>query len=216
MIPAKAPVIHVVDDDDSFRTALSRLLKAAGYATQQHRSAGEFLLDPPGAPGCVLLDVHMPGPSGLDLQEAIAKRGDGLPVIFLTGHGDVRQSVRAMRGGAVNFLTKPVERQELLAAIEEALARQRAQAADAGRRREAARRYARLTAREREVFALVVSGKINKQIGAALGVSERTVKAHRAQVMEKMEVGSVAELVQADGLMRERSHPGRPAEGPTE
>ena len=201
------PVVHVVDDDDSFRTAVSRLLKAAGYQTMQHRSAGDFLLNSPreGGPGCVLLDLSMPGPSGLDLQDTLAKRGVGLPVIFLTAHGDIRQSVRAMRQGAVDFLTKPVERRELLAAIEAALERQSVQGADASRRREVARRHERLTPREKEVFELVVAGRMNKQIGATLGVSERTVKAHRAQIMEKMEVDSVAELVHADGLLRKRS-----------
>ena len=202
------PMVHVVDDDDSFRTAVSRLLKAAGYETRQHRSAGEFLLDPPAdGPGCVLLDVNMPGPSGLELQEAISRRGDGLPVIFLTGHGDVRQSVRAMRQGAVDFLEKPVQRKELLGAIEQALRRQNATGADVARRRDAARRFETLTAREREVYELVVAGRLNKQIGAALGVAERTVKAHRAQVMEKMEVDSVAELVHVDGLLHRRSRP---------
>jgi FixJ family two-component response regulator len=205
-VSARDAVIHVVDDDDSFRTAVSRLLKAAGYETRPHRSAGEFLLDPPSdGPGCILLDLNMPGPSGLDLQEAIGRRGDGLPVIFLTGHGDIRQSVRAMRQGAVDFLTKPVQRKELLAAIEQALRKQNASGADASRRREASKRYDKLTAREREVFALVVAGKLNKQIGAALGITERTVKAHRGEIMEKMEVGSVAELVHLEGLLHRRS-----------
>ncbi len=205
---AGAAVIHVVDDDDSFRTAVSRLLKAAGYATKPYRSAGDFLLDPPAeGPGCVLLDVRMPGPSGLELQESIARRGDALPVVFLTGHGDIRQSVRAMRRGAVDFLTKPVPRRELLEAIESALARQRSEGDGAGRRREAARRFESLTAREREVFERVVAGRLNKQIAAELGISERTVKAHRARIMEKMEVGSVAELVHADGLLRRRHGP---------
>jgi len=203
---AAAPVIHVVDDDDSFRTAISRLLKAAGYETRHHRSAGEFLLDrAPDGPGCVLLDVNMPGPSGLDLQEALSRRGDDRPVIFLTGHGDIRQSVRAMRHGAVDFLEKPVQRKELLAAIEQALRKQSADGEDAARRRDAANRYARLTAREREVLAHVVAGKLNKQIAADLGVVERTVKAHRAQIMEKLGVDSVAELVHLEGLLHRRS-----------
>ena len=206
---AGTAVIHVVDDDDSFRTAVSRLLKAAGYATKPYRSAGDFLLDPPAeGPGCVLLDVRMPGPSGLELQESIAKRGDALPVVFLTGHGDIRQSVHAMRRGAVDFLTKPVQRRELLAAIEAALARQSAEGGGAGRRREAARRFETLTGREREVFERVVVGRLNKQIAAELGISERTVKAHRAQIMEKMEVGSVAALVHVDGLLRRRQASG--------
>jgi RNA polymerase sigma factor (sigma-70 family) len=210
---ASAAIVHVVDDDDSFRTALCRLVQAAGYEVKSYRSAGDFLLErPEGGPGCVLLDVRMPGPSGLELQEALAKRGETLPVIFLTGHGDIRQSVRAMRHGAVDFLTKPVNRKELLAAIDEALARQSRGAAVDGQRREVATRFAKLSPREREVFELVVAGRLNKQIAAALETSERTVKAHRARIMEKMEVDSVAELVRADGLLRERGRSATPAD----
>ena len=211
----RSAVVHVVDDDDAFRTAVSRLLKAAGYETKGYRSAGDFLLDPPVAgPGCILLDLRMPGPSGIELQKAIAKTGLGFPVIFLTGRGDVRQSVLAMRQGAVDFLTKPVQRKELLAAVEEALKRQSTEGADAGRRSEVARRFETLTVREREVFELVVVGRLNKQIGAAMGVSERTVKAHRAQVMDKMQSSSVAELVHAAGLLRRRSVSPLPLAGP--
>jgi len=209
---AAAPVVHVVDDDDSFRTALARLLRSAGYAVKAYRSAGEFLLDRPGdGPGCLILDVRMPGPSGLELQEALAREELAQPVVFLTGHGGVRESVQAMRRGAVDFLTKPVQRRELLAAVEEALARQRAQAGSAARRREVADRFATLTPREREVLALVVAGRLNKQIAAALGTSERTVKAHRAKIMEKMKIGSVAELVHAESLLHTRGAPARPA-----
>jgi RNA polymerase sigma factor (sigma-70 family) len=201
------PSIHVVDDDPSFRTALSRVLKSSGYEVKAYASAGEFLLDPPseGESGCILLDLHMPGPSGLDLQEALRRRSGSLPVIFLTGQGDIPQSVRAMRQGAVNFLTKPVPRNELLAAIEEALGRQRDGAADERRRQDAAACYAKLSPREREVFDLVVVGRLNKQIAAEMKTSERTVKAHRARVMEKMQAGSVAELVHADVLLRQQA-----------
>jgi FixJ family two-component response regulator len=203
-------VVHVVDDDSSFRTAVSRLLRASGYEVKLYKSAGDFLLEPPAEePGCILLDLRMPGPSGLELQDAIRKRGDSLPVIFLTGHGDVRQSVRAMRQGAVDFLTKPVRRQELLAAIGDALERQNAQSAVARRRRELASRYASLTPRERGVFEHVVAGRMNKQIAAALGTSERTVKAHRSRIMEKMRADSLAELVQSGMWLRQRT--GEPA-----
>jgi RNA polymerase sigma factor (sigma-70 family) len=147
----------------------------------------------------------MPGPSGLELHEAIARRGDTLPVIFLTGHGDIPQSVRAMRQGAVDFLTKPVRRTELVASIRQALERQEAAAETTGRRKAIAERFAKLTPREKEVFELVVAGRLNKQIAALLGTSERTVKAHRARIMEKMQVDSVAGLVQADGWLRPRS-----------
>jgi len=202
----KSPVVHVVDDDPSFRTAISRLLRAAGYEVRVYGSAGDFLLEPPvDGSGCVLLDVRMPGPSGLDLHEAMARRGDTLPVIFLTGHGDIPQSVRAMRQGAADFLTKPVRRSELIAAIRHALARHEADSETSGRRKEMAERFAKLTPREKEVFELVVAGRLNKQIAALLGTSERTVKAHRARIMEKMRVDSVAGLVHADGWLRPRS-----------
>ncbi len=194
-----AAVVQVIDDDEPFRSAVLRLLRAAGYEVKGYHSAGEFLLEPPAeGPGCVLLDVRLPGPSGLELQEALAKRPDSLPVVFLTGHGDIRQSVQAMRRGAVDFLTMPVRRKELLAAIDEALARQSAGSAAAHRRREVAARFATLTPREREVFAHIVDGRLNKQIAAALGASERTIKAHRSRIMEKMRVASVAELVRAE------------------
>jgi RNA polymerase sigma factor (sigma-70 family) len=190
------PIVHVVDDDDSSRTAVTRLLRAAGYEVRSHASAGEFLLArQSNTPGCIVLDVQMPGPSGLDLQEALGKRDDTLPIIFLTGHGDVPMSVRAMKAGAVDFLTKPVQRPALFAAVRSALARdgegRRAREQEGTLRA----RLETLTPRERAVFRLVVAGRLNKEIAAELGTSERTVKAHRAQVMEKMGVSSLAELV---------------------
>jgi FixJ family two-component response regulator len=204
-------LIHVVDDDDSFRTAISRMLRASGFEVRAYRSAGEFLLEPPPkGPGCLLLDLHMPGPDGLELQEAIAKRGDALPVIFLSAHGDVRKTVRAMRQGAADFLTKPVRREELLATVRAALDRQKGEESTARWRREIARRHEILTPREREVLERVVTGALNKQIAAALGTSERTIKAHRAKIMKKMQVESVAELVLANAALRQRGAPGRP------
>jgi FixJ family two-component response regulator len=205
-----------VDDDDSFRTAISRLLRASGFEVRAYRSAGEFLLEPaPKGPACLLLDIHMPGPDGLELQEAIARRGDSLPVIFLTAHGDVRKTVRAMRQGASDFLTKPVRREELLEAVRAALDRQKEEESTAGWRRELATRYALLTPREREVLERVVAGALNKQIAAALGTSERTIKAHRARIMQKMQVDSLAELVLANAALQRRGAHGRPpaAEG---
>ena len=191
-------VVHVVDDDPSMRAALVRLLRAAGYEARAYSSAGDFLMAArPDAPGCILLDVRMPGPNGLDLHSALARERNPLPVIFLTGYGDVRTSVRAMKAGAVDFLTKPVKRENLMGAISNALT------LDAERRRigdymkSLRDRYERLTAREREVFGLVAKGLLNKQIAAELGTSERTIKAHRAQVMDKMEAASFAELVRA-------------------
>lgn len=209
---AAAPaVIHVVDDDDAFREAISRLLRVAGYEVKAYRSAGDYLLDPaPDGPGCLLLDVHMPGPSGLELQDAVLRRGDSLPVIFLTGHGDIPMSVRAMRQGAADFLTKPVNREELLAAIRAALQKQDREQSTTRWRRELAARYATLTPREKQVLEGVVTGALNKQIAAVLGTSERTVKAHRAKIMLKMRVGSVAELVLASAALRPRGAGGRP------
>ncbi|HEY1252640.1 MAG TPA: response regulator [Thermoanaerobaculia bacterium] len=195
---APGPVIRVVDDDDAFRTAVTRLLHAAGHEVRAYASAGDFLLaEENPAPGCVLLDLRMPGPDGLDLQAALARRGDPIPIIFLTAHGDVAASVRAMKGGAEDFLTKPVKKEALLGAIRDALAR------DANRResrdqvQDIRRRYEALSPRERSVLDHVVAGRLNKQIASAIGASERTVKAHRARVMSKMGASSVAELVRA-------------------
>jgi FixJ family two-component response regulator len=189
------PVIHVVDDDESVRSALKRLLVSAGYGVRTYPSAGEFLLDPPpDTPGCLLLDLRMPGPSGLDLQDSLARHGVRLPVIFFSGHGDLATGIRAMKAGAVDFLTKPVESKVLLGAIENALR------ADAARRTnhtagaDLQARYAQLTAREREVLRLVLAGQLNKQIAGELGIAERTVKAQRAQVMAKLGATTAAEL----------------------
>jgi len=199
------PVIHIVDDSASFRTAISRLVRAAGHEVRCYPSAVEFLAAPAGTlPGCVLADLHMPGPSGLDLQHALAKAEHSLPVIFLTGQGDIPTSVHAMRAGAEDFLTKPVKKELLFAAIERALARDAHERTARARQYEWRARYDTLTPREREVMALVVSGKLNKQIAGDLGTVERTVKAHRAQVMEKMQVTSLAELVRAAELLAER------------
>jgi FixJ family two-component response regulator len=190
-----APLIHVVDDDESLRTALLRLLDAAGYEARGYASTGDFLLDPPtDRPGCVLLDVRMPGPSGLDLQDALKRQGMALPVVFLTGHANVADSVRAMKAGAVDFLTKPVERHTLLDALKRALASdalQRATRENEARLRE---RFSSLTPREREVFDRIVAGLLNKQIAEELGIAERTVKLQRAHLMEKLGVTSAAEL----------------------
>jgi FixJ family two-component response regulator len=189
------PVIHVVDDDESVRGAMKRLLVAAGYGVQTYASAGEFLLHPPqDTPGCLLLDLRMPGPSGLDLQESLVRHGVRLPVIFFTGHGDLATGIRAMKAGAVDFLTKPVERKPLLAAIENALRADAARRASRGADADLRARFAQLTAREREVFELVVAGQLNKQIAGALGIAERTVKAQRAQVMTKLGAATAAEL----------------------
>jgi two-component system, LuxR family, response regulator FixJ len=189
------PLIHVVDDDGSFLTAVSRLLRAAGYISQTFTSATEFLQSArTEAAGCVLLDLNMPGVSGLDLQEALAKAEHPLPVIFLTGQGDIPTTVDAIRKGAEDFLTKPVKKEILFAAIERALARDAQEREHRARQRELRARFDALTPREREVLAHVLRGQLNKQIAADLDASERTIKAHRANLMAKLQVQSVAEL----------------------
>jgi FixJ family two-component response regulator len=189
------PVIHVVDDDTSLRSALASLLQAAGYEVRTYASAGDFLLDDVATrTGCVLLDVRLEGPSGLDLQSALVRRGCTLPIVFLTAHGDIAASVRAMKAGAVDFLTKPVERGPLLAAISAALARNAAETASADQLADLRKRYALLSARECEVLAGIVAGKLNKQIAHDIGIAERTVKAHRSHLMEKLGADSPAVL----------------------
>lgn len=190
------PIVYVVDDNDSFRRAVTRLLEVAGYEVRAYRSAGEFVLARrEDQRGCVLLDVQMPGPSGLDLQEALGKEEEPLPIIFLTAHGDVPMTVRAMKAGAIDFLTKPIKREELLGAVRAALARDLHVQTSREQRNELRARFKKLTPRERAVFEQVVAGKLNKQIASDLGMAERTVKAHRAQVMTKMQASSLAELV---------------------
>jgi len=202
-VKGPAPIVRVVDDDDSVRTGMVRLLRAAGYEAVGYGSAGDFLLGDPSrdAPGCIVLDVRMPGPSGLELQEALTQRGVSLPIIFLTGHGDIPMSVRAMKAGAIDFLTKPISRKTLLDAVQTALARDAEQRVASARVLTLRARYQTLTPREREVFSGVTAGKLNKQIAAELGTAERTIKAHRAQVMEKMRVTSVADLVHIAGQL---------------
>jgi FixJ family two-component response regulator len=189
------PLIHIVDDDDSLRDSLVDLLNAAGMEARTYASTGDFLMHPPvDRPGCVLLDVRLPGPSGLDLQAAMQRQGVALPVIFLTGHADVPTTVRAMKAGAVDFLEKPFERDTLLDALRRALARDAAerQARDQASRQRT--RLAVLSGREREVFDGIVAGKLNREIAEELRIGLRTVKAYRAQLMEKLNVTSAAEL----------------------
>jgi FixJ family two-component response regulator len=197
-------VVHIVEDDGSVRVALARLLDGAGYVTRSYSSAAEFLLARrEHEPGCIVLDVGLPGFDGMELQAALANAGDRRPIVFVTGMGDIEMSVRAMKAGAVDFLTKPVKTELLLKAVETAVAHEAEERAAREHTRAARTSYGTLTLREREVFARVVEGKLNKEIAFELGTSIRTVKAHRAQVMKKMEVGSLAELVSvADHLGR--------------
>jgi FixJ family two-component response regulator len=190
------PTVHIVDDDAPFRTAIRRVLEASGYRVALFNSAEQLLAElAAGEPGCILLDVRMPGLSGPQLQERLAELGNRLPIVFLTGHGDIPISVQAIKAGAEDFLTKPVAREKLVASVERALARDAQQRAHDGELEALRARVSRLTPRENEVFALVVRGKLNKQIAGELGTAERTVKAHRQKVMEKCEARSLAELV---------------------
>jgi FixJ family two-component response regulator len=189
--------VHVVDDDASFRTAIERRLKKAGYEVATYSSAQHLLdrLPDDREPGCILLDVQMPGLSGPALQNYLSRLSSTLPIVFLTGHADIRTTVQTIKAGADDFLTKPVSSEDLLKAIERALARHQA-ARDQRDKLDITRgRIAAFTPRERQVFELIVRGKINKQIAHELGTTERTIKAHRQQVMEKAKVQSLAELV---------------------
>ena len=196
------PVVFIVDDEPLIRAALTRLIRAAGFDVQTFASAREFLSTArPDAPGCVVLDVRLPDASGLDLQHKLTAAHIDLPVIFITGHGDIPMSVRAMKAGAVEFLTKPFKDQDLLDALRDALARDQSARQQRAELARLQARYDLLTPREREVFPLVTQGFLNKQIAAVLGTSEKTVKIHRAQVLHKMAANSVADLVRmADKL----------------
>ena len=189
--------VHIVDDDKSFRTALERRLKLAGYCVATYASALELLdrLPDNDVPGCILLDVRIPGMSGPELQRRLNELRSTLPIVFLTGHADTATTVQAIKAGAEDFLTKPVESGQLLGAIERALARHSTMRGERQRLDQMRALVAELTPRERQVFLLVVRGKLNKQIAHELGTTERTIKAHRHQVMEKMKVQSLAELV---------------------
>jgi FixJ family two-component response regulator len=198
------PLIHVVDDDLSMRTGLQRLITEAGYETRVYGSAGEFLLEPlPDRPGCILLDLQLPGPSGLELQTALQRQNIHLPVIFLTGFADVSSSVQAMKAGAVDFLEKPVHPDVLFAAIRNSLAKEQTQRALREDEKRLRTQLATLSTDQREVLHLILEGKLNKQIAHELQISERTVKLRRAELMTKLDVHSAAELgVRAEQLRR--------------
>lgn len=201
--PHSAPLVHVVDDDADFQVAVSRLLRATGYEVRCFSSAGEFFVAGfDDRPGCILLDVHMPGPSGLDMQDALARMAWQQPIIFISGVSDIPTTVRAIQGGALDFLVKPIPKDRLLGAIGAALIRGAEQSAERERMSIWRSRLDTLSPREREVLERVVSGKLNKVIGAELGAAERTVKTHRARVMEKMGAASLAELVQMTDRLR--------------
>ena len=190
-------IVHVVDDDASFRSAIERRLKKAGYVVATYPSAQQLLDRPPdeSGPACILLDVRIPGLSGPELQDRLSKLGSGLPIVFLTGYADVSITVRTIKAGAEDFLTKPVTSEQLLDAIDKAMAHHEASQALKQKRDAQRALLSHLTPRERQVFELVVQGRINKQIAQQLGATERTIKAHRHRVMEKMKVSTLAELV---------------------
>src|SRR5437870_7605507 len=194
--PEQQPTIIVIDDDASIRRALENLFKSVGFEVELFSSPQEFLQsNRPDRPGCIVLDVRFPGRSGLDMQRDLANSNTQLPIIFITGYGDVPMSVRAMKAGAVEFLTKPFRDQDLLDAVGTALEADRTRRAGETRLAELRARSDTLTARERQVMSLVVAGRLNKQIAGELGVSEMTVKMHRRQVMRKMQATGVAQLV---------------------
>ena len=207
-------LVHIVDDDASFRTAIERRLKKAGYEVATYPSAQHFLDRLPGESelGCILLDVRIPGLNGPELQARLSELGSTLPIVFLTGYAEVQTTVRAIKAGAEDVLTKPVSSEELLGAIERALAHHQVLRSQRNKLDGVRAHIAKLTPRERQVFELVIRGKTNKQVGNVLGATERTIKAHRHRVMEKMQVQSLAELVslaERAGILRESSGTGQ-------
>jgi FixJ family two-component response regulator len=210
------PVVVVIDDDPDVREALQGLLETVSLRAALYASPAEFLAsERPAGPCCIVLDVRLPGSSGLDFQEELARENISMPVIFITAHGDIPMSVRAMKAGAVEFLTKPLRDQDLLEAIQAGLRRDRARLAEERKLVELRERLQSLTVREREVMALLTSGRVNKQIAAEIGISDVTVRLHRGQIMRKMRAGSLAELIRiADRIKMDSGYRAPPSQAP--
>lgn len=208
-MPEPQPIVFLVDDEQSVVIALARMLQASGFAARCWTSALEFLeAHDPQQPGCLVTDVRMPEMSGLELQRALLERGSDRPIVFITGQGDIPTTVRAMKAGAVSFLPKPVQRAELVAAVQEAILKDAEARAQQRERHDLVRRLASLTPRERQVLELVTTGMLNKQIAAELGAAEKTIKVHRGRIMEKMQVRTATALV---GLLSRAERRGGPA-----